>query len=115
MDTTRPGMVLAASALAFASLALTATPASAASAQEIQAARSACEAALAAETADGQSHNSRLPCHAAAKITGQAEDMRNEVRALVGPAAHPSFEDLGIALMLVEAAVNKAADQPWGH
>jgi hypothetical protein len=78
-------------------------------------ARGACQAALAAELSGSKTYTSRGPCHQAAKLSGLPEDMRHEVQALMSPAANPSLDDLGIALMLVEAAVNKAADQPWGH
>jgi hypothetical protein len=78
-------------------------------------ARAACQTALAAERAGAATYTSRTPCHLAAKLTSLPEDMRNEVSALMSPAAHPALDDLGVALMLVDAAVNKAADQPWGH
>ena len=78
-------------------------------------ARSACQTALAAELGGSKTYTSRGPCHQASKLTGHPEDMRNEVQALMSPAANPSLDDLGVAMMLVEAAVNKAADQPWGH
>jgi hypothetical protein len=119
MDTNRARIglgTLIASLVGLAAVSLAATPAYASSwSPEVEALRSACQKALAAEAADGRPHDSRTPCHAAAKATGMPEDMRNEVRALVNPTAHPSLEDLGVALMLVEAAVNKAANQPWGH
>jgi hypothetical protein len=102
--------------LALAIPSLTSTPvAASASDSEIAAARSACQSALAAERAGATTYTSRTPCHLAAKLTYYPEDMRNEVASLMSPVARPSLDDLGVALMLVEAAVNKAADQPWGH
>jgi hypothetical protein len=101
--------------LALAGPLLTSLPAAADADSNLAAARAACQSALAAERAGASTYTSRTPCHLAAKLASLPEDMRNEVAALMSPAAHPGLDELGVALMLVEAAMNKAADQPWGH
>ncbi len=77
--------------------------------------RGACEAALALEQS-GQATptSSRGPCHSAFIVDGAPEDMRNEVASMMS-AAHPSLDDLAIATLISEAAIHKAANQPWGY
>jgi len=84
-------------------------------ASPIQTSRGACEAALALESSGQQTPSSRGPCHSAFLVGGALEDMRNEVASLMSPRAFPSLDDLVVATLISDAAVRKAADQPWGY
>jgi hypothetical protein len=77
--------------------------------------RGACEVALTLEEAGRRNGPSREPCHSAFRLTGQPQDMRNEVASLLSPGSHPSLDDLVVAGLIADAAVRKATDQPWGY
>jgi hypothetical protein len=77
--------------------------------------RGACEVALMLEEAGRRDGPSREPCHSAFRLTGQPQDMRNEVASLLSPAARPSLDDLVLSALIADAAVRKATDQPWGY
>ena len=77
-------------------------------------AREACKRALAAEESSGAVYSSRKPCEAAF-LSGMPEDMRDDVAAMMSPAAHPTLDDLAIATLMTDATVRKANEQPWGY
>ena len=78
-------------------------------------ARGACEAALALEASGQGKVSSRETCHSAFIVDGAPQDTRNEVASLMSPHAHPSLDDLVVGSLIADAAVRKAADQPWGY
>lgn len=78
-------------------------------------ARDACKAALALEERGAKTDSSAEPCKRAFLDDGRPEDMRNEVAAMMSPAAHPSLDDLVLAATISEAAIRQASDQPWGY
>ena len=77
-------------------------------------AREACKKALAAEESSGAVYASRKPCETAF-LSGMPEDMRNDVAAMMSPAALPTLDDLAIATLMTDATVRKANEQPWGY
>lgn len=77
-------------------------------------ARQACQAALAREASGKAMHFSRTPCDKAF-LSGMPEDMRDDVAAMMSPAARPSLDDLAIATLMTDATVRKGHDQPWGY
>jgi hypothetical protein len=99
---------------AFIGAALLAASLSARSSRAAESARDACEAALALEQ-QGAKVSSRAPCHRAMLVDYSAQDMRNEVASLLSPHAHPSMDDLVVAGLLVDAAMKKSPDEPWGY
>lgn len=88
---------------------------SAADLQVIAPLRAACEAALDAERADGKGHGARESCHRVSSLSAAPEDMRNEVASIMSPARQPSMDDMALSLLVVDAAIRKASDQPWPH
>ncbi len=76
--------------------------------------RETCKKALAREESGGAMYLSRRACDNAF-LSGMPEDMRDDVAAMVSPAAHPTLDDLAIATLMTDAAVRKANYQPWGY
>jgi hypothetical protein len=76
--------------------------------------REACKKALAHEESSGAMYLSRRPCDNAF-LSGMPEDMRDDVAAMMSPAAHATLDDLAIATLMTDAAVRKANGQPWGY
>jgi hypothetical protein len=76
--------------------------------------RETCKKALAREESSGAMYLSRRPCDNAF-LSGMPEDMRDDVAAMMSPAAHPTLDDLAIATLMTDAAVRKANSQPWGY
>src|SRR5882757_5524741 len=81
---------------------------------ELIAARASCQAALLIEQRDPKV-SSRAPCHRAFSLGAQAVDMRNEVASMMAPNRRPTLDEVVTASFLADAAVYKAADQPWGY
>jgi hypothetical protein len=78
------------------------------------AAREACKQALALEESSGAKYLSRQPCDQAFR-SGQQEDMRDDVAALMSPAGHPTLDDLAIATLMADATLKKSNYEPWGY
>ena len=82
---------------------------------EVDLLRSSCEVGVALEQRGQAKESSRNFCHGAYTRGDSPEDGRNEVASMLAPRQHPSLDDLVLAVLIADATVKKANDQPWGY
>src|SRR5437868_12008997 len=94
-------LVAVAASFVAVTLAMTRPAAAGTLGEDQMSARQACRAALAREESGKTMHFSRTPCDKAF-LSGMPEDMRDDVAAMMSPAARPSLDDLAIATLMTD-------------
>jgi tetratricopeptide (TPR) repeat protein len=78
---------------------------------EVAPARGACRVALML----GRDAEARIACERTGMLAGTPEDMRNQVRSIIGAKAPPTMDEMALAAIITEGAVRVAPNQPWGY